>query len=718
MKMKVEFIYSLHNNINRMRQGGSRGLAILPLLLLAVLIAAGFAAAQQGHPWGEIILPENDVWLGLDADTLDGYEAADFFAGDWWDDSGSDIYNLNPGGVGIGTLTPAAKLDVAGDVLADNLKDVHCADGQMITGFDGSGHIICVDWSHIFSWKYGEWGDCSSTCGPGTETRSVWCERNDGQAMTDESLCTGAKPDASRGCCIEAGEAQTCAGGKCGTHADSCGCGKVYDCGGCTSPDVCYNGYCCTPDTCASEGYACGTHDDGCGGTIACGSCGDHAYCSSDGTCECDSGYGNCDDDWSDGCDYNLDTNVNHCGGCDYDCGSHTYCSDGSCRCDDGYTACDGNRRDADGCECHTGDGSHDCVGESCCTNHYTTGCRDDGNIYWVDSCGNWEEKKRDCECGCFRAPNQDSCMGCPCGDTDDIKAVRSNGAIYCRDGSSWGTLGSNPSLGSSGLHCMSGTYDWRCDNVYYYAPSAPMCGSYANCICPVTFEYFDATVSTYTQCQCGNNVQGTPASFCSSPWTCADDDCRSKGCIGNEVWCYDSCGDADHWVETCSGYYECKNGQCQFFGCTCFVAGTEVTMADGSKKRIEDVGIGERVLGQGGTINAVVGLGRPAVGTRSTFLINGRVEVTPEHPLLTREGWKVPDLELFHYYQEEHGVYNGLEPAGLGIGDILITETGEEAVSSLEELHARPPDEVVYELMVDGDHTYIAGGFVTRDST
>jgi hypothetical protein len=56
----------------------------------------------------------------------------------------------------------------------------------------------------------------------------------------------------------------------CGTHPD--GCGSSISCGTCSS-GTCVKGQCCTPATCSSLGFSCGSHSDGCGGTINCGTC-------------------------------------------------------------------------------------------------------------------------------------------------------------------------------------------------------------------------------------------------------------------------------------------------------------------------------------------------------------------------------------------------------------------------------------------------------------
>lgn len=50
-----------------------------------------------------------------------------------------------------------------------------------------------------YTWQTGSYGLCSSDCGTGTKTRSVYCQRNDGTKVGD-SFCSGTKPSTSTSC--------------------------------------------------------------------------------------------------------------------------------------------------------------------------------------------------------------------------------------------------------------------------------------------------------------------------------------------------------------------------------------------------------------------------------------------------------------------------------------------------------------------------------------
>ena len=109
----------------------------------------------------------------------------------------------------------------------------------------------------------------------------------------------------------------------------------------------------CTPNCNNKE---CGSN--GCGGY--CGLCGNNSYCS-DSTfrCECSIGFENCNNNWNDGCEVNLNS-TNSCGTscsdkvvCSSANGSNPVCDKGVCKltCDGGYVDCNAKAGKSDGCE-------------------------------------------------------------------------------------------------------------------------------------------------------------------------------------------------------------------------------------------------------------------------------------------------------------------------------------------------------------------------------
>lgn len=73
------------------------------------------------------------------------------------------------------------------------------------------------------------------------------------------------------------------AGASCGALDD--GCGGALDCGACGEGEVCSPAHaCCVPTTCA--GVGCGALSDGCGGSLDCGSCGAGETCTGN-VCVC-----------------------------------------------------------------------------------------------------------------------------------------------------------------------------------------------------------------------------------------------------------------------------------------------------------------------------------------------------------------------------------------------------------------------------------------------
>ena len=148
-------------------------------------------------------------------------------------------------------------------------------------------------------------------------------------------------------------------------------------------------------------------------------------------------------------------------------------------------------------------------------------------------------------------------------------------------------------------------------------------------------------------------------------------------------------------------------------FGC-CFVAGTLITMADGSLKRIEDVVIGDQVIGKDGAINTVQEYIRPLLGDRTLVGFNGGAPfITNDHPVLSTDGtWRSVDpAGTASKYAKAN-----LDAGQLSVGDIVATGNGAGfLIESIEE-HVHSVDLQVYNFLLDGNNTYIANNLVVHN--
>lgn len=75
-----------------------------------------------------------------------------------------------------------------------------------------------------YAWVSGGWSGCSASCGGGTQTQTVVCQRNDGATVADQ-FCAGTKPPASQVCNITACEVDHWVTSGFGACSASCGGG-------------------------------------------------------------------------------------------------------------------------------------------------------------------------------------------------------------------------------------------------------------------------------------------------------------------------------------------------------------------------------------------------------------------------------------------------------------------------------------------------------------
>ena len=159
-----------------------------------------------------------------------------------------------------------------------------------------------------------------------------------------------------------------------------------------------------------------------------------------------------------------------------------------------------------------------------------------------------------------------------------------------------------------------------------------------------------------------------------------------------------------------------------------CFLAGSLVHMADGSVKVIEDVQVNDFVLGAFGEINTVLALHRPLLGLASMCKINNEHSTTNHHPHVSLDKQFYcgnPDLVSKSTYGHKHTVITaegttvermlyGLNKERiqkLHTGVVLKTIEGSRITNTIE-VYSMPEDTQLYNLVIDGSHTYHVDGY------
>ena len=140
-----------------------------------------------------------------------------------------------------------------------------------------------------------------------------------------------------------------------------------------------------------------------------------------------------------------------------------------------------------------------------------------------------------------------------------------------------------------------------------------------------------------------------------------------------------------------------------------CLTAGTQITMADGSFKNIEEITLGDKVLGNHGPAEVTA----HSVFTQKTdrmYSINGgKAFFTVEHPVLTPKGWKSMDALVTSTKSDAQVV------GTLRVGDVILMAGGKELkVTSIEEKEITGGISA-YNLSVTGDGSFIANGFIMK---
>lgn len=148
-----------------------------------------------------------------------------------------------------------------------------------------------------------------------------------------------------------------------------------------------------------------------------------------------------------------------------------------------------------------------------------------------------------------------------------------------------------------------------------------------------------------------------------------------------------------------------------------CFLAGTEVTLFNGSTSKIEDIDVGTLLMTYNEESGAqehglVASLIRPQITSYIKITLSNSTEIrcTAEHPFWVNSvGWCSFDPE------GSMNIHN-LEVGELNIGDPLISQSG-DIITITDIIENTTENEIeVYNFEIEGTHTYYANGILTHN--
>jgi len=158
---------------------------------------------------------------------------------------------------------------------------------------------------------------------------------------------------------------------------------------------------------------------------------------------------------------------------------------------------------------------------------------------------------------------------------------------------------------------------------------------------------------------------------------------------------------------------------------CTCFLPGNRVLMADGSRKAIEEIEVGDMIMTMSGP-DSVRMIERPRLGmTRRVIELHGQhgecLFMTDEHPLWTSRRVDGETLENWGVYNVSHFLYeqrNAVEPKIETMPFALSFDLPEQVAHESGWLHVRPiyhhmdPDTQLYNVVTTGACSMFVEGF------
>ena len=143
----------------------------------------------------------------------------------------------------------------------------------------------------------------------------------------------------------------------------------------------------------------------------------------------------------------------------------------------------------------------------------------------------------------------------------------------------------------------------------------------------------------------------------------------------------------------------EIRDARNPFGGGSCFIEGTKIKMSNGSVKDIQDILIGDCVIGKDSKSNKVIEINTFEVNDGIFGFNDIKPFVTATHPFFTKKGWKSIERNFTH---------KDISVDILEIEDEILTF--DDSYLKIENISEEHKGEiVVYSLTLDGDKTYYA---------
>ncbi len=439
---------------------------------------------------------------------------------------------------------------------------------------------------------------------------------DNGVACTDERCsysCAadyGDCADAGAGCITYLGSAGSC--GACGIACSGASpvCARPADGGAYACSSGCAAGQANCGGTCSelsSDPANCGACNTLCSLAHATAGC-NAASCV---IAACATGFADCDQKASTGCEVNTTNDIANCGGCGVACNpAHATpsCTESSCAiatCAAGFVDCD--KLASTGCEVNTTDDTNNCgaCGNVCSLAHATAGCSASGCV--VASCN---AGFADCDGVAANGCETDITLPANCGGCNTAAKPTACGTatpVCSASGCVTGCPASTPTLCTGGT-CVNTTTDANdcsaCGNVCALANATPACVSSACAVNSCNTGFADCNAKPTDGCEVNttNDVKncgacGKVCAFANATPTCSSSSCAiascatgfadcdntaADGCEVNTTNDVKNCGKCGTQCTFANASATCTSSNCAMSTCNTGFADCDNTAADG----------------------------------------------------------------------------------------------------------------------------------------